>query len=721
MTRLGWQALLLLPLLLVICGLARYLRTPSGRVVRAPRVRFMVLSILFHAGLLFALDLVLVTIPVVGAHKERIEAAFVQTFSIFSAGRGGSGPSWERLAEGPAPVDPAVEPAGARLVAGKEVAFDPSLAGIAPTIPEALVSTLPPDRVLFLPRPAPTPTEAPTLEFPRAVAVEPELPGLEPPPLDRVAPAAESAPEAPIAEVGRRGAELRPPAPSPTLPATVEPRFPEPGATLAPAGPISPVLVEPPAPLPIGDRRYPPLPDPTQEDQVPPPRAVPEPGAPVAEAPPTLPRTAARDVDLTLRPPPAPRSLPRLDPPLPAITTPRSDFLPRLDALPPPPLERRMPASDLAVALAVEPPDLQASFSLRPPEVRKDLVGAMGGTEASEAAVDRGLAWLAAHQGPAGNWSLEDLHCQGHRCDAPGSARSDAAATGLALMALLGAGHSPARGTHAASVQRGVDWLIARQNSEGGLAEPGGSQMYGHALATIALCEALGLGADPALREPAARAVRFIVEAQDPNTGGWRYQPRGGGDTSVFGWQLMALKSAEMAGLPVPAETYRLSTRWLDSVASGPQRHLSAYQPGGEVRPSMTAEALLCRQYLGVGRSDPSMSAGGLYLRSKLPEWGDRHLYYWYYATQVMYHLQGQDWAAWNGKLRDMLVESQARDGPAAGSWDPQRPTPDKRGDRGGRLYETTLSLLILEVYYRHLPLYQQLSGGGAAEGPISR
>ncbi len=800
MTRLGWQGLLLILLPPLIYGLWRSLRAPKGGSVRALRIRFLTLSILVHAGLLFALDLVLITIPVVAAHKGRIGAAIVKTFSMFPTGLGGPGPSWERLPEGPPPADPAAEPVEARAVASQDRAFDPALAGIAPTISDDLARSLPAGRVLFLPRPSPSPGDSPPSELPRAPAVMPEWPKPEPPPLDRVEAAPEAAPEAKVDPIARQSAEPRPADPAPMAPPAAEPRLPV--VAHASVLPIPPAADEMPAPLAQGERRLPPALDPEaatpatparvatgkeapasepaltlarsegpapamtkeaprsgplpradaalplpaaarlperepptgtlpdlvrlpvaraeERRDLPPAVAIPplpakvEPFAPTAvEAPEALPRTVAKEVELTQRTPPASREAPRLDPPLRSVIPPPSELRPRLDALPPPLPAMRLPASGEAVAVAIGRPDPTTSFLLREPEVRKELVKTMGGTEASEAAVERGLAWLVAHQAPAGNWSLEDLHCQGHRCEAPGNIQSNAAATGLALMALLGAGHSPTKGAHAAVVRRGVEWLVAHQKPDGSLTEPGGQQqLYAHALATIALCEALGLGADPALREPASRAVGFIVQAQDPNHGGWRYQPRTDGDTSVVGWQLMALKSAEMAGLPVPADTYRLAAKWLDSVATGPQKHLYAYQPNGEVRPSMTAEALLCRQYLGTPRTAESMVAGGLFLRSNLPDWNARHTYYWYYATQVMYHLQGEAWAAWNAKLRDMLVDAQDKDGPSAGSWHPLRPTPDNRGEKGGRLYETTMSLLILEVYYRHLPLYQQLSDG---------
>jgi hypothetical protein len=99
------------------------------------------------------------------------------------------------------------------------------------------------------------------------------------------------------------------------------------------------------------------------------------------------------------------------------------------------------------------------------------------------------------------------------------------------------------------------------------------------------------------------------------------------------------------------------------------------------------------------------MKAGTAYLLQNLPRLGVETSYYWYHATQVMYHVQGQHWKAWNGRLRDLLVSSQVAKGTQAGSWTPQ----DHREKPGGRLYATALRVLMLEVYYRHLPLYQQL------------
>jgi hypothetical protein len=154
---------------------------------------------------------------------------------------------------------------------------------------------------------------------------------------------------------------------------------------------------------------------------------------------------------------------------------------------------------------------------------------------------------------------------------------------------------------------------------------------------------------------------------------------------------------------------YQRIGRWLDSVERGPSGGHYAYHPTRPESLAMTAEGLLMRQYLGFTRDNPRLRVGADHLDAHLPDTSQRDAYYWYYAMQVMYHMQGSHWEDWNGRLRDMLTVMQSQQGGTAGSWAPDQPTTDRWGSAGGRLYVTCLHLLILEVYYRHLPLYQQL------------
>lgn len=351
------------------------------------------------------------------------------------------------------------------------------------------------------------------------------------------------------------------------------------------------------------------------------------------------------------------------------------------------------------------------SLSMRTTDARREAAKTLGGSEDSEEAVERGLQWLARNQYPDGHWSIDDFPGETSESLGEGSFVSNSAATGLSLLAFLGAGYTHQSGKHQEVVDRGMKWLLENQKPDGDLFvdETEFVWFYSHGIASIALCEAYGLTKDPDLKAPAQKALDFIVKSQHEEFGGWRYRPQFESDTSVSGWQLMALKSGEMAGLSVPKEAYTGVSRWLDSVESKSAAGQFSYHPTKEVSPAMTAEGLLMRQYLGAKRDDAQLIAGANYLRTRLPDFGQRDAYYWYYATQVMFHMQGDHWNEWNNSLRDLLVTTQSRDGAVSGSWDPARPSPDKWANGGGRHYLTCLNLLMLEVYYRHLPLYLEL------------
>jgi len=116
------------------------------------------------------------------------------------------------------------------------------------------------------------------------------------------------------------------------------------------------------------------------------------------------------------------------------------------------------------------------------------------------------------------------------------------------------------------------------------------------------------------------------------------------------------------------------------------------------------------REVLGAEGTDAGVVAGASFVRQRTPRSDRRDVYYWSYGRQVMFHLEGEFWSEWNASLRDMLVETQDKAGPDRGSWNPVEPSKDAWGESGGRLYVTCLNLLMLEVYYRHLPLYLDLS-----------
>lgn len=263
---------------------------------------------------------------------------------------------------------------------------------------------------------------------------------------------------------------------------------------------------------------------------------------------------------------------------------------------------------------------------------------------------------------------------------------------------------------HKETVQKGLDWLVARQKADGDLR--GGDTMYSHGFAAVALCEAYGMTKDEKIGAAAQKAIDFIEKAQHRPGGGWRYNPGTPGDTSVFGWQVSALHSAQLAGLKVAPETLDGARKYLTSAEVGEGSGQFSYLPGGQAGVSVTAVGLLGSLHLGAKRTDPEIAAGVKVSMKRLPdatESGHRNAYYWFYATQVTFHAEGEAWRAWNQKLRETLPATQVKEGCAAGSWDPGKPVKETWGEPGGRLMVTSLSALSLQVYYRYLPIFNKL------------
>ena len=352
------------------------------------------------------------------------------------------------------------------------------------------------------------------------------------------------------------------------------------------------------------------------------------------------------------------------------------------------------------------------SFAARDPRVRAEIVYREGGTSLTEAAVSRGLRWLASVQNQDGSWSLAKYE----RHTDPAN-RGDVAGTSLALLPFLGAGQTHEFGKYKETVAQGLAWLMKNQKPSGDLRAnfSGDAGMYAHGQATIVLCEAYAMTGDQRFKTPAQKAIDFIQQAQHIK-GGWRYRPGQAGDTSILGWQLMALQSARAPnlGLSLDDNTLRLASLYLSDAAwqkpkqGIPRGSLYQYQPNqGKPTPAMTAEALLCRLYLGWNRKDPRLMAGVRWLvEEHLPSDDQKNIYYWYYGTQLLHHFGGPLWDRWNRQVREILVRTQQKQGAEAGSWNPSG---FQWGSRGGRIYATSLSVCTLEVYYRHLPLFKQI------------
>jgi len=318
------------------------------------------------------------------------------------------------------------------------------------------------------------------------------------------------------------------------------------------------------------------------------------------------------------------------------------------------------------------------------------LVAERGGNAHTERAVRSALAWLAGAQSETGRWNAarhgagQERGVLGHNRQGAG-AKADTGISGLALLAFLGSGHTHRHGAYAEQVAAGLDFLRRGQSAEGAL--HGNAQLfartYCHSMATFAVCEAYALTEDPRLAPMARAATAYSLQIQNSNTGGWRYRPGDAGDTSQLGWQLMALKSAQWAGIDVPSTTWTRIERFLRHVRRGTEGGLAAYRPQGPASRTMTAEALYCRQLLAGDLPDGTHAAALeeavrslLAQRPKLPTQGRMagrmNLYYWYYATLALHRVQHVSatshgaWERWNESLVDTLLATQQADG----SWE---------------------------------------------------
>ncbi|MFP6694681.1 MAG: prenyltransferase/squalene oxidase repeat-containing protein [Pirellulales bacterium] len=342
-----------------------------------------------------------------------------------------------------------------------------------------------------------------------------------------------------------------------------------------------------------------------------------------------------------------------------------------------------------------------------------------------EPTIERSLVWLARHQVSDGGWTFQHhltKSCKG-QCGNPGNlGGARYAATGLALLPFLGAGYTHQEGPYKKQVLGGLKHLMRSQTADGGLWGPQG-RMYGHGIATLALCEAFAMAKDAGpnsdagdieaqmafnkqLGRAAKRAANYISAAQSAN-GGWRYKPKELGDTSVVGWQVMALKAAKDAGLAFNQNTRQGAIAYLNRVQAnlvGDQHYGIVgteyfYQRGSHRSRATSAIGMLCRVYMGLPAHHPAVIASTRRMLNNGHGGGD--MYFKYYATQLMHQAGGDVWKQWNQSVGGHLKGSQAHGGHLEGSWyfadDPHGSGP------GGRLYCTVLALLCLEENYRHL------------------
>ena len=386
---------------------------------------------------------------------------------------------------------------------------------------------------------------------------------------------------------------------------------------------------------------------------------------------------------------------------------------------------------------------------------------------ASEKALLDGLRWLIRHQNPDGSWGGAAL---AQRC-MPASPCFDAqfkynehydeGLTAMALLCFLKAGFGPEskqeivdttmskRHKVGEIVKNGLQWLVKRQKADGSFGKER-AFMYNEALCALTLAEAYGPRHNRSWKEPAQKSVDFLQKAQKPNpsgTGlwGWRYasrveiqalRPAGGhdeeylkelydADTSITGWAVSALKSAQTAGLDVSKESLDGAMEFCKSVtpengdglvgylnAQGAGASLSGPNDAGFVYhlTSMSAVAMCIRIFAQGDRKDPFFELAAQRIVQDLPtrvidvsKPSPVDYYYWYYASLALSQFDGPDspkrnakyWGPWKKAMLDCVLglQNHTEDVCSNGGWI----VPDRWNYAGGPIYCTAINVLTLQ------------------------
>jgi hypothetical protein len=334
------------------------------------------------------------------------------------------------------------------------------------------------------------------------------------------------------------------------------------------------------------------------------------------------------------------------------------------------------------VLLTAQAQDPKATAPAPPPDDVKV-------TERVNAATAKALEYIASKQRPDGGWANNN------------------AINGFTILSFLGRGHTPGRGPYKDVMERAKRYLLSTQQPTGYTSF---GTMYEHGMATLAMVEMYGMGSDdPELEEKTRKAVDLIVKIQG-NLGGWNYGPTpADGDLSVSVMQIVAMRAAHNADLPVPEKALEKAIAYVRHKANPGGGGYGYAGPGAG--PQTSAAGTLSMQLLGK-YDDPQVAKTIDYLAtSNKATWGPQggpnyFFYFHYYAIQAFYQFDGPNgkrWNAWHPQIRDLLLEKQNADG----SWDVPPGTAEVSIDPN-KVYSTAIGTLVLDIYLHYLPAYQR-------------
>ena len=310
--------------------------------------------------------------------------------------------------------------------------------------------------------------------------------------------------------------------------------------------------------------------------------------------------------------------------------------------------------------------------------------------------LDRALAYLAKNQQPNGSFKS--------------GMSKNTAVTSLGVMAFLAKGYTPGTGPYGATINRGIDFVLACKKPNGMLigATASHGPMYSHTIATLMLSEVSGMVGSirqGKIDKSLSRALKVTLAAQKVrknriHQGGWRYQHTSAdSDISCTGWALMSLRSARNNGASIPKEAIDRAVQFVLNCRcpDGGFGYTGPASPGL----ARTGTALLCLELCGRHGDQATLGAGEWILKNLPSRFGGGHFYYGlYYCAQGMFQLGDKHWERWAVNMYDMMLKYQRKDG----SW-PQGVSSEAQA---GTCFSTAMGVLAMSVSYRQLPIYQR-------------
>lgn len=339
-----------------------------------------------------------------------------------------------------------------------------------------------------------------------------------------------------------------------------------------------------------------------------------------------------------------------------------------------------------------------------------------------DTAVNRALASLARKQQPDGSFPTLETGQPG--------------VTSLCVMAFIAHGHVPGSGPYGTQLNRATDYVLACQKENGlvtklGPEGPridrhishtfGGPAAYNHAISSLLLSEAYGMGPptrvrrlESAIRKALAATLEMQAWPKDiaADRGGWRYiddKDSIDSDLSITGWELMFLRSARNAGFDVPSDRVDEAIAYVKR-SFDRQQGIFVYSARRPSRTrAMAGAGILALAHAGLHHTEEARRAGDWLLSHGFEQYNDtlpgqnsdRYHYGLFNCCQAMYQLGGKYWQQFYPPAVEAVLTNQQPDG----SWPIEAQYHDAPF---GNSYSTALAVIMLGAPNQLLPIYQR-------------